>query len=159
MDNVVEIIQRYSKLFIADEILVQAIIKKETNWVPCRTRYEPGWRYFYNPAKYAQHLFITIDTEKVLQAQSWGLMQIMGSVARELGFDDYMPKLIEPENGLMFGIKKLSQLSFKYDDIRDVISAYNAGEPKKIGGLRYINQEYVDDVMNNYAIYKQKPHE
>lgn len=48
------------------------------------------------------------DQEWWGQQASWGLMQIMGSAARERGFmGGYLPQLVEPEINVEFGLKHL----------------------------------------------------
>lgn len=135
--------------------LVKAIGEVETNWDPWKVRYEPKWYYFVMPSKYSQKLGISLETEWHLQSMSWGPMQIMGSVAREVGFDDMLTRLTIPENGLCCAIKKLSMFVRKHEDLSDVIASYNAGEPKHVTtpDSPYVNQEYVGKVMNAYLRY------
>jgi len=156
MEDILGLINELSTNYSVDPNLVKAICRKESNWISWRTRYEEAWKYFYFPLKYSQKLGITFKSESNLQATSFGFMQVMGAVARELGFDDYLTKLSLPDIGLLFGVKKLAQLHTTHDDIRDVISAYNAGTPTKLAG-KYVNEDYVVDVMNNYSLYKANP--
>lgn len=140
------LITKYCAEFLVDEKLAKSICFVESSWETYRTRYENLWHYFYYPHICSNKLLISLETEKSHQMTSWGLMQVMGSVARELGFDDYMPKLCLPEHGLFYGIKKLSLLKRKYPLISDVIASYNAGRPAHSPDGRYVNQNYVDKV-------------
>lgn len=124
----------------------------ETNLNTYATRYEESWKYFLNPGTYAFKLKISMDTEKKDQATSWGALQIMGSVARELGYTDYLVKLIDPNLSLDLSGLKIKQLQSKFTEMRNVISAYNMGNPKKTGDGRYYNQIYVDKVLKNLAL-------
>jgi hypothetical protein len=67
------------------------------DWNPQATRYEPG---FF--ARYEANQFLPMD-EKQGRARSYGLMQIMGETAREIGFRGDFNQLYTPESGLEFG--------------------------------------------------------
>lgn len=142
----------YSTNVMIDPILMLSIVYQESRAKPYITRYEPKYGYLYMPLHYANKLFTTMETEVEHQKTSWGLCQIMGGVARELGFDDYMPALCIPATNLYFGGKLLSRLQEKYESIDDVISSYNAGSPRKNDQGLYLNQEYVDSVKG-YMTY------
>ena len=75
---------------------VLAVIQTESAGFPHAMRYETGWSYFCRPEFYADRLAITVDTERQMQKFSYGLMQIMGSVAREYGFGDSLALLVDP---------------------------------------------------------------
>lgn len=126
--------------------LAVAIAQTESSLCPHATRFEPGWKYFYKIEAFASYNHITPDTERVQQAHSWGLMQIMGSVARELKYSEPLVKLCDPYAGAEMGCKKLKQLSSKYEDETAVIAAYNAGTPRKLPGGKWENQDYVSKV-------------
>jgi soluble lytic murein transglycosylase-like protein len=80
-------------------------------------------------------------------------MQIMGCVARELGFTGILTELVDVQKNVFLGCKKLSQLSKKFTEIDDIISSYNAGAPLRRGYV-YINQKYVDKVKSEYEKIK-----
>jgi hypothetical protein len=130
-----------------DSVLVLAIATVESaqNTWPCR--FEPGWKYFFEVEKWAKLLGQTFETEKMQQATSWGAMQIMGTVARELGFKGYIPMLCLPDVGIRYGCLKLRNLLDKYSDLTDAIASYNAGSPRKNADGTYVNQIYVDKVL------------
>ena len=67
---------------------------------PHAIRYEPGWKYLYNTDKFAKKCRITEATESVLQSCSLGLMQDMGTVARELGHTENLVTLFYPQTGI-----------------------------------------------------------
>lgn len=112
-------------------------------------RYEPNWRYWIDPEKYAQLGKITVDTEKMLQACSWGPMQIMGSVARELGFEDPLPLLFDPGVSVRYAVKKVRTLVDRFENELFVISAYNAGTPRKRPDGTFTNEQYVAKVVSS----------
>ncbi len=127
--------------------LVYAIICVETNHNQWACRYEPKWRYFFEVDEWALKLGQSPETEHIQQATSWGLMQVMGTVARELGFMGYLSQLSVAEIGARMGCMKLQQLFKKYVEVEDVIAAYNAGSARRSATGKYLNQEYVDKVM------------
>lgn len=130
--------------------LIAAIISVESNGDECATRYEEKYRYLYRVSDFSSFLNISEATETVQQKTSWGLMQIMGAVARELGHSGHLVELCNPKLNLKYGVKKLTNLAARYSDMRDIISAYNAGSPKKKEDGTYINQGYVDKVIEKY---------
>jgi soluble lytic murein transglycosylase-like protein len=133
-----------------DPDLVRALITKESNYNTWAMRFEPSvyvsCKYLLAPEVHASKLIISVETEKVCQSTSWGLMQVMGFTARELEFDAELPKLLTPELGIRYGCKKLKKLFEKYNEESDVIAAYNAGGARKTPGGMYVNQTYVDGV-------------
>lgn len=131
-----------------DPMLCVAIATVESNWNPWAVRYEPQWNYLFKPEYFAKRLAITQSTESVLQSCSWGLMQVMGSVARELGFSEPLQQLCGPSYGVEIGCKKLFELKKKYKKEQDIIAAYNAGSPVLTMDGKYKNQNYVDKVVS-----------
>ena len=139
-----------------DPTLVASIIWTESRGDPCAARYEPKWRYLFNTTQYANNMNITHQTEIELQKFSYGLMQVMGSVAREMGFSDELPRLYDIDINLEYGCKKLAQLRDRFPhDFTDMISAYNQGGPYKTPGGFYRNQTYVDKVMGYFKELNQ----
>lgn len=126
-----------------DPDLIAAFIMTESSGNPGATRFEPKWRYFYRPEAMEPE---EADSEKVKQATSWGLMQVMGSVARELGYQGDLVDLAQPQIGLEYGCLKLATLMHKYA-LHDAISSYNAGSPRQDGTGNYVNQKYVNTVL------------
>lgn len=144
-ENALNIISVKALSYGLDPDLIQSIVQIESDFNPWVYRFEPKWVLYHNPVNYAKKLGITLDTEKNSQAISFGLMQVMGAVARELGFDEELIKLCDPELAIQYGCLKLIDLKKRYTNEQDIISAYNAGSAYKING-KYKNQEYVDEV-------------
>ena len=128
--------------------LVVAIIMVESSGFPFTSRYEPAWKYFKDVEAFARRNHITQETEKIHQATSWGPMQIMGSVARELGYYGHLNRLAEVDNGIRWGVAKLDACLKRWDTVEDAISAYNQGGPYTNEDGEYRNQDYVDKVHN-----------
>lgn len=145
-----EIIERVAIEMGLEPKLILAIATVETNCNAAACRYEPEWRYYFETVVWAKRLGQTFLTEKIQQATSWGAMQVMGSVARELGFDGYLTELSNPEPGIRFGCMKFKKLLRRYPKFEDAIASYNAGSARLKRDLTYVNQEYVDKVLAQY---------
>jgi soluble lytic murein transglycosylase-like protein len=129
-----------------DYSLVLAICEVESGFDQWATRVEPAWKYLYFPRECSSKLGITIETETLHQCTSWGLMQVMGSVARELGYQEQLPRLCIPEYGLEYGCRKLRKQMDRYGMESDAVAAYNAGSVIMTTAGMYRNQKYVDKV-------------
>lgn len=132
--------------------LVLSVITIESNFNTLAHRYEPNWHYFLPDdeiKRFAAHNGLSIQTERIDESTSFGLMQVMGSVARELGHVGNLAALYDPAYGIHYGCLKLKLEMRKYPKLEDAISSYNQGSPRKAGGL-YENAEYVDSVLNIY---------
>jgi len=119
-----------------DPLLAWAIVMQESRGKVSAYRYEPGWRYFTDTHGAALRTTrelaarLLSPTEFHTQSASWGPMQVMGSVARELGYRGMIPDLlVSPAVALDLGCRKLAALIAKYDgSLEDAISAYNDGD-------------------------------
>jgi soluble lytic murein transglycosylase-like protein len=143
------LIEQIAHEFGLSDRLIKGIVKTESNGNQWAVRYEPNWKYFLTPWVFRDSLQITEDTERIMQATSWGLMQVMGSVARELGFKDHLTMLTDPELAIRYGCLQLIKMSKKYSTIEDCIAAYNAGSARRLAGGQYYNQSYVNRVLEN----------
>jgi len=123
--------------------LVYAICQVESSLNPSAIRHEPRYRWLVGDNETLS------PTERQDQMTSWGLMQVMGAVARELGHTGPLSDLLDPPTGLFYGCLHLRRFRAKYDIWPDVIAAYNAGSPRRVAGQigPYVNQSYVDKVL------------
>lgn len=155
-EYLMDIVKSECKLLSFNDVaLIYAIIETESSWNPFAVRYEPHWKYIVPVSNtMLKNMGITRETEEQLQKFSWGLMQIMGSVARELNYSDILAKLVIPQDNINIGVRKIIDISRKYKNIEDIIASYNAGSPRKKDGV-YENQGYVNKVVANYAKYKE----
>lgn len=95
------------------------------------------------------------DAEWWGQQASWGLTQVMGGVARELGYDGpwLTGLLLDPVLVLDHGCRHLLKKLRRCQDEAAAISAYNLGSPlrhktgPRVG--EFLNQNYVNDVLAN----------
>lgn len=132
-------IQRIASAYDLPWALVEAIVMTESSGHADAYRYEPHYQYLVG-----SDLSVT---EQVGQQISWGLMQVMGAVAREVGFRGWFPALCVPETGLLYGCKHIKRFYDRYKNWQDAISSYNQGSPRKNADGRYLNQSYVDTVL------------
>lgn len=73
----------------------------------------------------------------------------MGAVAREYGFRGWLSSLCDPEINLRYGCKHLKNLERRFlvtYGWEGVVSAYNAGSPRRKGKSLWENQTYVNKI-------------
>lgn len=90
-----------------------------------------------------------LDQEWWGQQASWGLLQIMGAVAREHGFaEPYLTELLDPSHNLDLGCRHLKGLMvWAKGNIEQALAAYNGGQ-KSNSRPPYRNQAYADKVLS-----------
>jgi soluble lytic murein transglycosylase-like protein len=128
--------------------LVEALVLVESGGNPYAWNPEPRYRWIWN-VRLHQPFRVLTDTERISnvppadfpvlagdrdnewwgQRASWGLMQVMGAVARELGCTvPYLPQLCEPELNLELGCRLIaSHLKWAQGNVRRALGAFNAG--------------------------------
>jgi soluble lytic murein transglycosylase-like protein len=106
-----------------DPALVCAVVEQESAWDPHAIRYEPAFR-----ARYISPLGLA-PTEEIARSISWGLMQVMGQVARELGFaGNFLSALCDPGIGLDTGCTALAaKLSRADGNVSRALTLWNGG--------------------------------
>lgn len=129
-----------------DEALVLAICEQESSWNCWGIRYEPAFFGKYVAPLYTANK-ISTGTEAYTRAMSWGLMQLMGQVARELGFEgSYLSQLCDPQIGLEWGCKHFAnKLHSANGDTRKALQLWNGGG----------NPDYADQVIAR--VHKYNP--
>jgi soluble lytic murein transglycosylase-like protein len=130
----------YAKLYSLDVPLVCAVTEQESGWNPFAVRAEPA---FY--ARYILPLKLSDTTEAFLRAASFGVMQVMGQVARENGFAGrYLTELCDPDVGMNIGCKVLAaKLKQAGGNVGAALLLWNGGA----------NKAYPDEVANRMATY------
>lgn len=118
--------------------LIAAVILTESSGNQYAYRYEPNFKWIHDTNRLQNLWKCTNETALVMQKSSYGLMQIMGATAIDLGllnieFPFKWPTLLYDINyNLEFGCKLLRQKIDKYGhNMDDIYAAYNAGEVKK----------------------------
>lgn len=124
-----------------DPAVVCALCEQESAWEPAAIRWEPG---FF--ARYITKQNLTNQTEATARAISWGLMQVMGQVARESGFKGrYLSEMCDPETGITVGCKVFaSKLARAGGDLRKALLFWNGGG----------RPSYADEVLARISKYK-----
>jgi soluble lytic murein transglycosylase-like protein len=127
-----------------DPALVCAVVEQESRWNSWAMRYEPAFFAKYVASLYTNNKVTA--TEAYARGFSWGLMQVMGQVARETGLDaPFLSALCDPETGLKIGCKVLRK---KFDassgDITRALLAWNGGG----------NPAYAAQVLERRARYQ-----
>jgi soluble lytic murein transglycosylase-like protein len=110
-----------------DPALVCAVVEQESAWNPWAIRYEPLFFSKYVASLYTNNKISA--SEAYARGFSWGLMQVMGQVAREAGFDAlFLSALCDPEQGLAVGCKVLrKKLDASAGDATRALLAWNGG--------------------------------
>ena len=143
-----DLVQTAARLYNLDPALVCAVCEQESGWDPWAIRYEA--KFFEH---YVQPLLtngsIKTFTEGRARAFSWGLMQVMGEVAREVGFSGkWLSQLCDPAIGIDLGCKVLRHKIDSNDgDIYSGLESYNGGG----------NPKYADEVLARVSKYKETP--
>ena len=127
-----------------DPALVCAVVEQESAWSQWAMRYEPAFFARYVAPQYTANKFSA--SEAYGRAFSWGLMQIMGEVAREFGYAGaFLANLCDPVVGLEFGCRKLGKcLENAGGDVTKALLAWNGGS----------NPQYAVQVMSRIAAYQ-----
>lgn len=116
---------KYAAKYLLDCALICAMAEHESSWNPWAVRFEPAFEARYikpsNPAM--------PTTLELTEAMSFGLMQIMGETAKELGFGGkFLTELCDPDVGMDFGCKKLRRcFDLKGPSTALVLLCYNGG--------------------------------
>lgn len=143
---------RYSKMLMLvgrgmgiDPFLLGGLICQESGGDTWSTRPEPYFRWVLGrkveqlpPLRRLLPQWRTPEQDAYMQRISFGLCQVMGAVARELGLSGYLTRLCDPYVGIFYGAKHLArQLKRCNGDIRQALLRYNGGG----------NREYPDKVL------------
>lgn len=110
-----------------DPALLCAIVEQESGWNQWAIRFEPAFLARYvEPIASKQHLS---PSESNARATSWGLMQVMGQVAREIGFAGAsLAELCEPSVGLQIGCEVFARkLTAANQDTQRALLLWNGG--------------------------------
>jgi soluble lytic murein transglycosylase-like protein len=127
--------------------LVCAVIEQESAWEPWAVRYEPGFLSHYVAPLYTAGKLSA--TEAYTRSMSWGLMQVMGQVAREYGFSGAsLAELCDPGVGVEFGCRVLAARMVRArGDVTAALLAWNGGG----------NPDYSVEVLARKHNYSARP--
>lgn len=151
-----EMLESAATRYNLDSNYIIAIAINESSCNQLAVRYEPLYRWIYKPEFFCALNNTTWETEVHLQKMSFGVMQIMGAVARELGHNGNMLELAHnPAVAIEYSIRHFLSFYERYKNYEDAIASYNAGSPKKDKEGKYINQKYVDKVLFTYECLRK----
>jgi soluble lytic murein transglycosylase-like protein len=119
----IDLARAAAKNHALDPALVCAVVEQESAWDPHAIRYEPAFRM-----RYVAPLGLS-QTEEVARSISWGLMQVMGQLARERGFTGhFLSALCDPATVLDIGCGILaSKLSAAGGEVAQALALWNGG--------------------------------
>jgi soluble lytic murein transglycosylase-like protein len=125
--EIIDLARRIAAAHTLDPQLVCAVIEQESAWNPWAARYEPSFLSRYIAPLYTAGKLS--PTEAYTRAMSWGLMQVMGQVAREFGFKETsLAELCDPATGIEFGCRILAvRVARAKGDIPAALLAWNGG--------------------------------
>jgi soluble lytic murein transglycosylase-like protein len=135
-----------------DAALVCAICEQESAWNPWAIRYEPAFFARYVAPQFEAGKIS--NTEAQARAFSWGLMQVMGQVAREHNFVAAssanaapLAQLCDPACGLEIGCAVFAaKLAAAHGDAARALQLWNGGG----------NPNYAAEVLARVAHYQQR---
>lgn len=127
--------------------LMCAVIEQESSWDPWAIRYEPAFMTKYVAPQYTAGKFSA--TEAYARAMSWGLAQIMGATARELGYAGVsLAELCDPKVGADWGVRDMKRcLDRAKGDEAKALLGWNGGR----------NVNYAAEVLARKANYAKDP--
>src|SRR5271167_3713043 len=125
--DILVLAKRNAISYALDPALVCAVVEQESAWNTWAIRYEPAFFAKYVASLYTNNKVTA--SEAHARGFSWGLMQVMGQVAREMGFDaTFLSALCDPEQGLSVGCKLLhKKLDAADGDTTRGLLAWNGG--------------------------------
>lgn len=114
--------------------------ERESSWNPRAVRFEAAFR-----DRYLRPLHLEFS-EELARAQSYGLGQVMGQVAFEMGFRGQFAALCDPELGLEWQARVLDhKIAVNGGNLEKGLEAYNGGS----------NVHYAAEVLALSEKYKQ----
>ena len=147
---------RFSHQYGVPLDLLRAIVLTESGGDRFAMRYEPRYRWLWDvkrnrpyssktPDLFPAPAGVSRETERTGQMTSWGLMQVMGAVARERGFDGrFLSELCSIEVGMRYGCQHLVAYRKRYGNWEAAAVSYNAGSPRRKEDGTWVNQAYID---------------
>lgn len=141
--ELVALAKRRAAALNLDPAIVCAMCERESSWDPWMIRYEPDFR-----SRYVAPLHLP-PTVEIARSVSWGLMQVMGQTARELGYVEQFAKLCDPPIGLYWGCRDFARKMREAgnNNVEKALLEYNGGA----------NPAYPYDVLTRAARYRVAP--
>jgi soluble lytic murein transglycosylase-like protein len=126
-------IWNYGTYYGIDPALVSAIIMAESSGNPKAKTWEPNANQY-----------------------SWGLMQMLETTAKGLGFNGAMDIFLsDTDFAIYYGVMLLDQLNKRFpNDVIRMVAYYNAGKPEIYGTGTYINGAYISYVLQTQLVFR-----
>jgi len=152
---------RFSHQYGVPLDLLRAIVLTESGGDRFAMRYEPRYRWLWDvkrnrpyssktPDLFPAPAGVSRETERMAQMTSWGLMQVMGAVARERGFDGrFLSELCSIEVGMRYGCQHLLAYRKRHGNWEAAAVSYNAGSPRRKEDGTWVNQGYIDKLRQH----------
>ena len=176
-DDLKRLAEKSASLYSLPAGLVIAIAIVESAGDPYAWRVEPDYRWLWDirmkrpfrkltqaervsekaPADFPHFRFSSVHTEWWGQQASWGMMQVMGGLAREYGFALPFPQLCDPAVNLDIACRFLNSLRSRFlasHGWHGVAAAYNAGKPRYDDAGNFQNADYVNKVAKQGGFQK-----
>jgi soluble lytic murein transglycosylase-like protein len=121
-------VEPHASQYSLDPVLVCALVEQESAWNPWAIRYEPAFFDHYIRPLMSKGT-VQSSTEATARAMSWGLMQVLGQVAREHGFTaQFLSELCDTDIGLDLGCRVLKlKLDAAGGSLHNGLQLYNGG--------------------------------
>jgi hypothetical protein len=85
-------IEKWAGVFSLDAAIVAGIVAAESGGNTWAARHEPNYRYLFYPGR-MRPPGCSEETERNLQRTSLGVMQVMGAVLRERGYNGWLTEI------------------------------------------------------------------
>jgi hypothetical protein len=127
-----------------DPICLASLVFVESSGSTTAMRYEPNFKWIYNPKVVAEKWNCSENMALLMQKTSWGLGQVMGSVAIDHGIYNIKPFnqpsiLLIPKFGLDFACKHWVKFSKKYKNKEEIYASYNSGSVRRLKSGEFEN--------------------
>ena len=134
-DQIIEAARKVATTHGIPPAIFLGLVEQESNFDTYAMRFEPAFFEHYEQS--------ALDTEHVGRSISFGLTQVMGQVARELGFTGkFLSSLCDEATGLEYGARKLASCFKSVNgDVTKALLRYNGG-----GNLQYPAQVVLKSV-------------
>lgn len=138
-EHLIQLARQVAQRHNLDADIFCAQVERESSWNPLAVRYEPAFRDRYVAPK---HLELS---EEIARSHSYGLLQVMGEVAREFGYAGQLAGLFDPELGLEWGARVVAhKIAVNGGNVERGLLAYNGGG----------NPSYAADIVRLSSKYK-----
>lgn len=115
--------------------LIAGVILKESGGVQYATRFEKGFYHTHLENALVGDLIgylppenlCTLQTERILRATSFGVMQVLGETMRERTFRGLLPEFYDPALNIRWGTEFLAHLIKVNKNVREALLDWNGG--------------------------------